>query len=239
MVNNKLVLNSDKTHVLVLASAQKHRKHGNFGIQLDTGNETIEPVEDEFLLGANLSNNFLWNQHIRDGSKALVTSLSRKNTALAKISNISDFKTQKMIGSSLITSTLSYIIQVYSSCSEYLINALQVQQNNAARSITKLPFMTPTKILLNQCDWLSVRQMSIYFSLTLLHKVVHERTPKYLADRVKQVSRLRETRSTDHLCLESIMFKTVGALFQGLSLSGTTFQLVFVTLKTQIDYKKS
>ena len=34
---NKLVLNSSKTHLLIMASLQKHRKHGNFGVTLETG----------------------------------------------------------------------------------------------------------------------------------------------------------------------------------------------------------
>ena len=132
MRDNRLVLNSDKTHVIVMASVHKHKKHGNFDIILNTGSEVIEPSEYETLLGADLSNNFQWNQHIRDGDKALMNSLAKKNTALKRISGISDFKTRKMIGSSLIMSTLTYIIQVYGSCSGYLVNMLQVQQNNAA-----------------------------------------------------------------------------------------------------------
>ena len=53
MRNNRLVLNSDKTHVLIMASASKHRKHGNFNVSLNTGREIVEPIESEYLLGAN------------------------------------------------------------------------------------------------------------------------------------------------------------------------------------------
>ena len=59
MSQNKLVLNGDKTHLLVMASLSKHRKHQNFGITLDTGSEEIEPISSEKLLGAKLSNNLL------------------------------------------------------------------------------------------------------------------------------------------------------------------------------------
>ena len=43
MANNKLIRNSDKTHLLVMASSVKHRAHQNFNITLDTGSEIIEP----------------------------------------------------------------------------------------------------------------------------------------------------------------------------------------------------
>ena len=156
MQNNLLVLNSDKTHLVVMASAHKHRKYDSFGIELNTGNEIIQPAESEILLGATLSNNFQWNQHVQDGEKSMMKSLNKRNTALGRISNITNFKTRKMIGNGLIMSTLAYIIPVYGSCSEYLLNSLQVQQNIACRHITKLPLMTPTKTLLTQCGWLSV-----------------------------------------------------------------------------------
>ena len=41
MASNKLVLNSDKTYLLVMASQQKHKKHGNSGALLNTGREII------------------------------------------------------------------------------------------------------------------------------------------------------------------------------------------------------
>ena len=88
MVNNGLVLNSDKTHLLVMTSAHRHRKSGDFGITLDTGNEIILPQESEKLLGATISNNFLWNSHLRDDDKSLLKSLTLKNNALSQISRI-------------------------------------------------------------------------------------------------------------------------------------------------------
>ena len=210
MINNRLVLNSDKTHLLVLTSAHRHRKNGNFGISLDTGNETVLPQDCEELLGATLSNNFLWNNHIRDGEKAVIKSLNTKNNALSKISSVADFKTRKMIAEGLIMSTVSYIIQVYGSCSGYLVSALQVQQNRAARYTTKLPFLTPTKVILAQCNWLSIKQLIVYHSLILLHKVMLHRKPEYIFSRLKFVD--RESRTSDCLMLvENHRFKTVTA----------------------------
>ena len=131
MKENLLVLNSDKTHFMVLASPHKHRKHGDFGNVLDSGTGRILPDNSELLLGITLSDNFQWNNHIRDGDRSLLGTLSRKNIALAKIAKITDFKTRLMIGSGLIMSTLTYAIQAYGACSTYLIHMLQVQQNCA------------------------------------------------------------------------------------------------------------
>ena len=49
-----------------MTTAQKHQTNGNFGITLDTGSKIIEPMFTEKLLGAHISNDFKWNEHIRD-----------------------------------------------------------------------------------------------------------------------------------------------------------------------------
>ena len=61
MSRNKLVLNMDNTHLLVMASRAAHRVNGNFGITLNTGAEVIEPVNHEKLLGAVISSDMSRN----------------------------------------------------------------------------------------------------------------------------------------------------------------------------------
>ena len=65
MGKNKLVLNSDKTHLLIMTTSIQHRKYEDFGINLDTGHEVIEPVSHEKLLGCHVANNFKFNNHVR------------------------------------------------------------------------------------------------------------------------------------------------------------------------------
>ena len=93
MSQNKLVLNSNKTHLLIMASLQKHRKHGNFGVLLDTGAEILEPIDNEKLLSAKISNDFLWNLHIRDDETSMFRNLTSKINALRKVSQFANFKT--------------------------------------------------------------------------------------------------------------------------------------------------
>ena len=49
MSRNRLVLNTDKTHLLVMASRAGHRAHQNYDITLNTGTEIME-----------------WNLHVSD-----------------------------------------------------------------------------------------------------------------------------------------------------------------------------
>ena len=69
-------------------------------------------------------------------------------------------------------------------CDEYLVDALQVCQNKAARMVTKLDRFTPIKVLLTQCGWLSVKQLMLYHSLMLLHKVLQSKKPEFLFKKI-------------------------------------------------------
>ena len=53
---NKLVLHSDKTHMLAMGTPYQHKQHQNHNITLDTGTEIIEPSYSEKLLGAHITN---------------------------------------------------------------------------------------------------------------------------------------------------------------------------------------
>ena len=171
---NKLVLNSDKTHLLVMCTSNQHKKHQNYNITLDTGTEIIEPITSEKLLGGFISNDFKWNEHVRNNEKSLFRILTSRVNALSKISKVSSFKTRKMLANGLVISQIIYLIQLWGGCSDYLIKFIQVIQNRAARLVTKLDWYTPVQKLLDQCGWLSVKQLVEYHSLLLVYKVKAE-----------------------------------------------------------------
>ena len=125
MASNKLVLNSDKTHLLVMASEQNHKKHGNFGILLDTGRETIFPQDHEKLLGVNISSNFTWNEHLKNNEFSVHRQITSRINALKKISHSASFQDRKMIANGIVISRIIYAIQLWSGTSNYLIEMLQ------------------------------------------------------------------------------------------------------------------
>ena len=184
MARNKLVLNTDKTHLLVMTSAQLHKKHGKFGITLNTGQEVIEPVDHEKLLGCHISSDFKFTNHIRDNEQSMMNILTSRINALRKISFISTFKTRKMLAEGIVMSNILYIITVYGSCSGFLKSALQIIQNSAARCVTGLRWHAPVRVLLMQCGWLSINQLILYHSLVQVFKIRQERKPVYLADKL-------------------------------------------------------
>ena len=90
------------------------------------------------------------------------------------------FKTRKMLADGLFMSKLVYLIPLWGGCEKFLIKALQIIQNKAARSVTKLGIFTPVQLLLKQCGWL--HQLVFFHTLVLLFKTNQQKTPQYLFD---------------------------------------------------------
>ena len=107
---------------------------------------------------------------------------------------MASFRTRKMIANGVFMSKLIYLMPVWMGCEEYLVNALQVCQNKAARTVTRLDRFTSTKVLLLQCGWLSVRQLMLYHSLVLLYKTIKHKKPEFLHQKVTSGSHKPRTR---------------------------------------------
>ena len=108
--------------------------------------------------------------------------VSRIN-ALQKISRISSFKTRKMLANGMVISRLIYLIQLWGGCPGYLLNFLQVLQNRAARLVCKEGKFTPIKTLLENCGWLSIRQLVAFHRVLLVFKIRQEGKPKYFVEK--------------------------------------------------------
>ena len=81
-------------------------------------------------------------------------------------------------------SHIVHLIQLWGRGSNYLINVIQILENQAARHVTKLSWCTPISELLKQCNWLSVRQMIMFQDLVLVFKIRKEGRPVYLFNKL-------------------------------------------------------
>ena len=91
-------------------------------------------------------------------------------------------------------SKLIYLMPVWAGCDDYLVSALQVSLKKVARLVTKLAIFTPTMVLMQQCVWMSVRELMIYQSILLLHKTLKQKSPVYLYRKVTSGSVQHNTR---------------------------------------------
>ena len=84
---------------------------------------------------------------------------------------------------------------VWSGCQEFLISALQICQNKAARVVVNKDFSTPVAQLLKECGWRSVRQEMFYLTVLQVHKTLKIGAPVYLFNKLTEDGQYqRDTR---------------------------------------------
>ena len=114
----------------------------------------------------------------------MIHQLTSRVNALSKLAVNASFKTRLMSANKTFISILDYLIPLWGGTEGYLVRALQVLQNRAARCVTKLGWYTPTRKLLKQCNWLSVKQLIAYHTVLHVHRIVKCGSPLYLSDRL-------------------------------------------------------
>ena len=184
MGSHELKLNSDKTHLLLIRSDAARRASPDFPVILNTGAEIIQPSKSEKILGATIAQNLKFTEHIQNGEDSMLKALNSRINALKKVSHMASFKTRKAVANGIIISRLIYLIPLWSGCENYLMNALQIVQNKAARLVTKRNKMTPVRTLLKECGWMSVAQLGVYHSLVLVFKILETQSPQYLFNKL-------------------------------------------------------
>ena len=181
LVNNRLKLNDDKTHLMVMTTSKTRRSFDpSTRVSITTPTDIITPSPWEKLLGGVIHQDMKWNEHLQDNEESLMKSLRSRLGALKLVGKVANFKNRKMIAEGIILSKLTYLIALWGGTSGYLIKSLQIIQTSAARVVTKLDWSTPTSELLKQCGWLSVQQLVVYHSVLMVYKVVRTESPAYL-----------------------------------------------------------
>ena len=188
LTENRLCINTDKTHMMVLCTEQKRRHIDTKKVTLDTGSEIIEATEVEKLLGYEVHQNLGFGTFLMNGKESVMSSLSNRIGALKSIGKVSNFKTRLSVCSSLVLSRILYMLPLFGGAPEYMLQAIQKKQNEAMRLVVKRKWsergtkLMSTKELLKQCNYLSVKQMVYYHSVAMVHKTLKQQAPVYLHD---------------------------------------------------------
>ena len=115
MSSNKLKLNGEKTHLMLLSSSHTwSNKLSDSSMKLYTGNEIIKTSQTEKLLGVLISQNLKWTSHILLGEDSLVKQLGKRLAAPKQIRYVANFKTRKMLANGIfVKNSLSRLYRQY------------------------------------------------------------------------------------------------------------------------------
>ena len=194
MAANKLVINGDKTHLVVMGKNKTLASRQQVFIEAD--GHIIQPSCKEKLLGGIISQDLKWKEHLISSNQSLVPQLTSRVNGLVKVSMSAPMTTRLMVANGIFMSKLSYLIQLWGGCEQYLIRSLQVMQNRAARAVTGKTWWTPTRRLLQDCRWLSVRQLIYYQTALQTYKILRSGKPVYFKQRMTTVHPLRTRQAT-------------------------------------------
>ncbi len=150
MTNNCLLLNSDKTEILLIGPKNSTQNLLDYNLQLDGCNVTSSTVKN---LGVVLDSNLSFENHISNVTKTAFFHLRN----IAKLRNMLSVSDAEKLVHAFMTSRLDYCNALLGDCPASSINKLQIVQNAAARVLTrsrKYDHITP---ILQSLHWLPIK----------------------------------------------------------------------------------
>ena len=179
MVGNRLKLNADKTHLLMVGTGARLRvQNSGLDVFMDGVRLKESAEKSELLLGCYIEPNLRWHKQV----DAVLKKLQQRLNTLEKLKYILPFDKKKLIVEGIFTSVLSYCLPVYGCCDKVEVQALQVLQNKAARLVTNSGIRTNRKELFEKTGWMTVKQLIYYHTSLCTFRVRSSNEPEYLAE---------------------------------------------------------
>ena len=195
---NKLPINYDKTTYMVLGT--KPKEHDTYLLDLSADGNKIEKVPKQKLLGIVIDDHLSWAPHI----DYLCSTISSKISLLRHISIYVPQNIQKIFYQSYIQPLLDYGCNTWGNTTAANIERLSKLQKRAARIILRADFITPSTIMFNRLEWLSVPKRLTYNKAVLTYKALHNLTPAYISGLLKPMSETH-TRSLRRYIFQKLL----------------------------------
>ena len=181
----------DKTHLMEIMIKQKRgRTLGQppeLVVQNSSQEEEVVPDSKVCrILGINLQNNFTWNAHLESGPKALLPSLRKTLGALKFLGRQIPTRSRNILARGLLMSKATYLISTWGGGTKNLVGdrKAQILQNAAMRWVTGRPRRTRISNLLEQTEWLSIEEMTMVNSVTIIWNMINVQKPKRMSDKI-------------------------------------------------------
>jgi hypothetical protein len=196
MRQNKLMLNEDKTELLIITPSRLSHKVTMDSIKI--GDCTVKASANARNLGAIFDHKMTLHPHVN----SLVKSC---NWQLRKIGFLRKYLTTEAAEKAIhafISSRLDNGNSLLYGLPDYQLERLQRIQNTAARILTRTAKYSHITPILKDLHWLPVPKRIIFKILTLTFRCLNGNAPTYLSDLLEPHTTARHLRSTNKSLLK-------------------------------------
>ncbi|XP_078025737.1 uncharacterized protein LOC144463844 [Epinephelus lanceolatus] len=176
MSTNFLMLNSDKTEVIVLGPKQLRDSLSDDIVSLD--GIALASTTTVRNLGVIFDQDLSFNSHLKQTSRTAFFHLRN----IAKIRPILTRKDAEKLVHAFVTSRLDYCNSLLSGSSSKSLKTLQLIQNTAARVLTGTKKRDHISPVLASLHWLPVKSRIEFKILLLTYKALNGQAPSYLRE---------------------------------------------------------
>lgn len=199
----KLKLNVQKTKMMVISN----KKNLNFDeFDVDIEGEMIEKVQQFKYLGVQIDDKLNFKGHI----DYVISKIAKKHGILSRLRGKLPFWSKIYLYKTLIAPHIDYCSSILFLASETQLKRLQRLQNKQMRFILQCSKYTPSRIMLETLQWLSVKERIIFNVLTIIYKMTKNLLPEYLRTILVSGNEIHDypTRQTNDLRVVSFVMST-------------------------------
>ena len=176
--NNGLLINADKSEVMVM----KDKRKLEIEVKNKNSTTTINSVSQLKVLGVTIDSQLTWMPHISK-VRARTTNAIRM---ISRTRSILPLATRRLLVDALVVPHFNYSDILYDGCSAEGSNAIQRQQNFAAKSLLgKRKFDSATEAR-NKLQWIDLKQRRKVHLGVFFHKAVNGRNSHHSIQMVQQ-----------------------------------------------------
>ncbi len=206
MRNNFLLLNSEKTEVLIIGP--KNHTSNNLEHCLTCDGCSLDSSSSVRNLGVLFDSNLCFDSHVSSICKTAFFHL--KN--ISKLRPMLSMSNAEILIHAFMTSMLDYCNVLLAGCSARSINKLQMVQNAAARCLTRTRKYDHISLVMSTLHWLPIKHCVDFKILLITYKALNGLAPHYLSKLLSHYSPPRPLRSQNsgNLIISRISKSTAG-----------------------------
>ena len=204
IIANRLVVNLDKTAVMLIGSRAKLNCAGDFNVTV-CGN-VLKRVKVAKCLGLLIDEELNWKDQVEKVTKTVQSKLCM----LRRVRPYVPTHSLVLLYNSFVQPHFDYCAQIWSNRFQMQTNKLEKLHKRAARIILSRNYDTPSTELFCELKWLNINQRFDYHRAVLMSKCVNNLAPTYLTDSIIQTNQVHTIITHTHASTSLVVpkFKT-------------------------------